>query len=73
MNNCLSFAHRCDERSMPKLSPADHLQRYVHVKVRGHDASYTAALTALLAGLEQHKDHQPEVAVYYKVGVAAAS
>lgn len=57
-------ACRCGK---PPLSPAQHLQAYVTAKVRGDTATYGRAMAALLAGLEQHKAHQAEVAAYCKV------
>eukprot|EP00879_Flechtneria_rotunda_P009382 GHRR01009824.1.p1 GENE.GHRR01009824.1~~GHRR01009824.1.p1 ORF type:complete len:1773 (+),score=827.00 GHRR01009824.1:534-5852(+) len=60
-----------DERraavAQPLQVPLDHFHRYVAAKVHGDPATYKQALAAIGAGLEQHKQHQPEVAMFCAV------
>lgn len=43
------------------------MQCYVAAKVHSNQAAYSSAMSAILTGLEQHKQVQPEIAVFCRV------
>lgn len=52
---------------LPQPTLGCHLQCYVAAKVHSKQAAYSSAMSAILTGLEQHKQVQPEIAVFCRV------
>lgn len=62
-------AVRFTASGLPQPTLGRHLQCYVASKVHSNQAAYSSAMSAILVGLEQHKQMQPEIAVFCKVRV----
>lgn len=68
---CVTFSHsaRFLASGLPQPSLGRHLQCYVAAKVHSNQAAYSGAMSAIVTGLEQHKQVQPEIAMFCRVGL----
>jgi hypothetical protein len=63
---------RCMASGLSQPTLGCHLQCYVAAKVHSDQAAYSSAMSAILTGLEQHKQVQPEIAVFCRVSTSVA-